>query len=524
MSTQPPAPQSPSRTAGPADAAAPPALAGRLRTTAIVFMVIAAASPLTVMSGAAPLGFLLGNGPGFPALFLVGAGILVLFAVGLVAMARSVPRTGTFFTYVGYGLGRPAGLAAAHLALVSYTAVQLAVYAYLGAVLRTTVTGAGGPDVPWWLWSLAVVSVCGLMGYRKIDVSSRVLGVLLVGELLILVALVVAVLLRGGGVDGLTPAPFDPAQVTRGAPGVGLMLAMSAFVGFEATTVYRDEAHDPHRTIPRATYVSVVGIGVFYALVTWAMVATWGVDGIVAAASDPATFLSRTVGATLGPVGEVVVEVLLVTSLFACVLSFHNVLTRYQYALSSTGVLPAGLSSVHPRHGSPSVSSFVQSTTAFSLVAVCALVGLDPVLQIFTWFSGLVPLALAALMVATSVAVLRYFRRHPEAKPPRAPRWKTVVAPVLGALGLLLAISLMVRYFPMLVGDHDDAGAPVFGPVSLSLLAALVVVPVAGLVQAAVLRARGVPLDLERIEAEVEAAPAARTGEVSPGGGAAGRP
>ena len=76
-----------------------PKLPGSLGVTAIVFMVVAAASPLTVVGGAAPLGFLLGNGVGFPTLFATSAVILVLFSVGLSAMAKHVAKPGAFFTY-----------------------------------------------------------------------------------------------------------------------------------------------------------------------------------------------------------------------------------------------------------------------------------------------------------------------------------------------------------------------------------------------------------------------------------------
>lgn len=108
-----------------------PKLSGSLGVTAIVFMVVAAASPLTVVGGAAPLGFLLGNGVGFPTLFATSAVILVLFSVvGLSAMAKHVAKPGAF-TYVGYGLGRSAGLAAAWVAMLTYTTVQIAVYGYI---------------------------------------------------------------------------------------------------------------------------------------------------------------------------------------------------------------------------------------------------------------------------------------------------------------------------------------------------------------------------------------------------------
>lgn len=151
---------------------APRALTGSLGATAIVFMVVAAASPLTVIGGAAPLGILLGNGVGFPALYAVSAIILLLFAVGLSAMSRHIPRPGAFFTYVGYGLGRSTGLAAAWIAMLTYTAIQVSVYGYIGYILSYTLQTYTGVTLPWWLMALAIIGLVGVLGYRHIDLSS----------------------------------------------------------------------------------------------------------------------------------------------------------------------------------------------------------------------------------------------------------------------------------------------------------------------------------------------------------------
>jgi len=461
-------------------------LQGSLGVTAIIFMVVAAASPLTVVGGAGPLGILIGNGVGYPALYAVSAVILLLFAVGLAAMTRHVPRPGAFFTYIGYGLGRPSGLAAAWTAILTYTTIQVAVYGYVGYLLEITIVSVGGPDLPWWLYALATVALVGILGYRHIDLSSKVLGVLLIAEVAIVLVLVGAVVIDGGP-EGLSLAPFEPANIASGSPGVGLMFAIAAFIGFEATAIFRDEARDPDRTIPRATYGAVVGIGVFYTLSTWGLVMAWGPNGVLdAAAENPATLMLRTVAIYLGAVGEVVVNVLLLTSMFACVLSFHNVLTRYQHAMSSAGVLPEAVSGVHARHLSPHVSSLVQTVTAGVLLAAFALLGLDPLLQVFTWLSGVATVAIVVLMAVTSIAVIVYFTRNRQDRRP----WNTMIAPALGFVGLAVSAMVIVAYFPVMVGDVDAAGAPTFGAVTWALLALVVVVPAFGYAQAAWIRRR----------------------------------
>jgi len=461
-------------------------LTGSLGVTAIVFMVVAAASPLTVVGGAAPLGILLGNGVGFPALYAISAVVLLLFSVGLATMARHVPKPGAFFTYTGYGLGRSTGLAAAWIAMLTYTTIQVSVYGYIGFILSYTVESTGGPALPWWLFSLAVIALVGLLGYRHIDLSSRVLGVLLIAEVGIVLVMVAAVMATGGA-QGLSLETFAPSQVASGSPGVGLMFAIAAFIGFEATAIFRDEAKDPDRTIPRATYAAVVGIGVFYTLASWGLVMAWGPDGIMdAAAEDPGSLILRTMSVYLGSVGEIVTNVLLITSMFACVLSFHNVVTRYQHSMSNAGVLPERLGAVHAKHLSPHVSSLVQTITAIVLIALFAIFQLDPVLQVFTWFAGVATLAIAILMAATSIAVIAYFVRTRKDRRP----WQTIVAPALGFVGLVVSAVLITANFPLLVGDVDADGMPVFGALSWVLLGLVVLFPVLGYVQAAWIKAR----------------------------------
>lgn len=445
------------------DTSASRSLSGSLGAGSIVFMVVAAAAPLTVVAGSVPLGVALGNGAAFPATFAVCCVVLLLFAVGFCAMSRHVPDAGAFYTYVRRGLGRAPGLGAAFLALVTYTAVQLAVYGYLGATLDGLVQHYGGPAVPWWAYALAVLAVVGVLGYRHIELSSKVLGVLLLCEVGIVLVFDAVVTARGGSPSGLSTALFDPAKIGSGSVGIAIMFAIASFIGFEATAIFRDEARDPARTIPRATYTALLLITAFYALSAWAVVSAWGDDAAVAqAGTDPGTMLITTVGTYLGTAGADVVQVLLVTSLFAAALSFHNVLARYAFSLGNSGALPSHCGRSHGRHGSPHVASVVQTVSALVLVALFAVTGMDPVTQVFSWMAGTATLGVLALMTMTCLAVLVFFRRT------GADRrvWHTVVAPLLGFAGLAACLALTIGNFPTLIGGSATLAA-VIGSVLL---------------------------------------------------------
>ena len=114
-------------------------LTGRLGTAGIVFMVIAAAAPLTVIGGNMPLAMGLGNGAGAPVGFLIAALVLLLFSIGFVTMTPHVPEAGAFFSYVTVGLGQRMGKGIAVVALIAYTAIQVGIYGYIGWAIADTV-------------------------------------------------------------------------------------------------------------------------------------------------------------------------------------------------------------------------------------------------------------------------------------------------------------------------------------------------------------------------------------------------
>lgn len=427
-----------------------PGLSGKLGVTSIVFMVIAAAAPLTVIGGNAPLAISEGNGAGAPVGFLIATVGLLLFSFSFVRMTPHVRKAGAFFAYIERGLGRIAGGGAAFLALVAYTALQAGMWGYLGGAFSSLIEHYSGWAPPWWACAALVLVFVAVLGYRHIELSSKVLGVALVAELAIVVAMDTAIF-ASGGAHGITGASFTPTEILSGPLGIAVLFSVTGFVGFESTAVYRHEARNPERTVPKATYISVVLIGVFYALSSWAMVEGWGVDRITAQARrSPDDLMLDTARQYLGTLAGDVMQVLLISSLFACVLSFHNIVARYQYALARRNWLPARLGEVHPRHHSPSRSSLVQSATAAVILAVFAVLGLDPLTQIFSSMAGIATPGVVALMLSTTVAALVFFARARSVRPRFGSR---VLMPVLGILALGGALWLVVANLPVVVGS-----------------------------------------------------------------------
>ena len=91
-------------------------------------------------------------------------------------------------------------------------------------------------------------------------------------------------------------------------------------------------------------------------------------------------------------------------------------------------------------------------------MAVSALAQLDPVLQIYTWYSGAGAVGVIFMMTLTSAAILGFAKNYrPHAT--TTPRANTGVlfATALGGIGLLLVLGISLWNFPFLVDGTTAA-------------------------------------------------------------------
>lgn len=135
----------------------------------LVFFVVAAAAPLSVMSGVSPLAIGFG-GVTAPGGYLTGGIVMAIFAVGFI----------------------PA----------------------LGVFAHDTLDSLFGLDLPWGLWAVIGGAVVAALGYLNVTLSAKVLGLLLGLEVLILLVFAVPVLLQGRR-RGLELRLLQPGRYVR---------------------------------------------------------------------------------------------------------------------------------------------------------------------------------------------------------------------------------------------------------------------------------------------------------------------
>ncbi|MFF3515827.1 APC family permease [Streptomyces sp. NPDC002573] len=428
----------------------PTELHGSLSTLKVAALSLAAAAPLIGIAGTVPLSMSIGNGAGAPGAYLIATATLLCFAVGYAAISRRVTSTGGFYTYVARSLGRPSAAASGTLALLAYNAMVVALAGGIGYFARLVGQLLLNADLPWWGFSVGFVALMGICGYRKIDISGRILTVLMALEFSVLTLLTVAIILIKG-TAAFPAAAFSPHTVFSGAPSVAIMFAFGSFCGFEAVAVYALETRMPKRTLPRAMYIAVVTVGFFFCLSSWTLVGALGVDQVRnIAGKEQGMMVLGVAGDFLGPAMVALIAILIITSAFACLLASHNAASRYLYALGHERLMPQAVGRTHPVHQAPYVASLTQTGLCLLIVTVYAAAGLDPYRNLTTTMSGISTLGIMLLEATVCVAVMVYFRKDPDWH-----WWRTLLAPAIAFLGLLASTVVVWINFNTLTGSDS---------------------------------------------------------------------
>lgn len=420
-----------------------------LGVAGVVFLVMAAVAPLTGMIVVASLAIALGNGGGMPATFLIVVAVLILFAVGYAQMSKQLVNAGGFYAFVVKGLGKTGGLVAGFIATMGYNFFVAGAIGTSGFFMQEVI-GGWGLHIHWYVWGLLSIIAAFILASIGIDFSAKILGVALVLEVAILLVFDFSVLFQ----TGFSFEAFSPEFVFTGTLGAGLLLAATGFLGFEATSLFSEEARNPLKTIPRATYVAICAIGFILAFSTWAVVSATG----VAKAKDVAgehlengDLIFSLSQQYLGPVLTTIMEILLLVSLFAALLAFHNAATRYLFSLGRARILPHGLSKTR-KNGVPQRAMLVNGIFAAVVAGLffVFLPDLPPILSLVPSMIGFGTLCVIVLQMLAALAIVVYFRVK---KDPRW--WKTFIAPGIGFLGLLAIVVMAIINFPLLAGSDN---------------------------------------------------------------------
>ncbi len=435
----------------------------------VLFLTVTGAAPMSAMLGNVPFAAGYGIGSHTPAAFLLATIVLTIFSVGYAAMAARVSTVGGFYSFISQGLGREIGMSAGITSLVCYSIFEASLYGLFAFFGTAWLKSHFGIDIGWLWLALAAVAGAGLLSYRDVKLSAAILGVALVAEVAILAVFVVGVLFAKSGTNftgeslnvlnvatAVAPQTVGTVAIPAGAAAVGIFMAFWSWVGFEMAPNYAEESRDPKRIVPKSLYYSVIGLGLFYTLVSWCVVAAYPTEGdmLAKAFSDSGNFFLSPLEQFVGTWAKEIMAILILTSSFACGMAFHNTASRYMYSLGREGVLPASLGDTHDSYQSPHKASMVQSILAAIWIVLFAVFNgtNDPNAQaylgVYTLFAVLGTGLLLVLQAVVSLAIISYFRKYGGGN-----TFSTLIAPAVSFVAQIILVWMLISNLATLGGQ-----------------------------------------------------------------------
>ena len=225
---------------------------------------------------------------------------------------------------------------------------------------------------------------------------------------------------------------------------------------------YGEESRDPKRIVPRALYISVIGLGIFYTMTAWASLGGYPSThaAIAASQSNAAEYFLTPASQYAGRWVASVMSYLIITGSFACGMAFHNTTARYMYSLGREGLAPRALGRTHPRWKSPHIASVTQSVVAAIIIGLFAVfTGSDnPNSQAYLQLYGLMAvmgvIIILSVQAVVSLSVLVYYERFHKDE---VDWWKTRLAPLISFFSQAFVVYLLFTNITFLGGGYNYA-------------------------------------------------------------------
>src|SRR6516165_3029911 len=162
----------------------------------VLFLTVTGSAPISAMMFNTPIVVGFGQGIGAPAAFIFATIVLTIFSVGYVAMARKKTTAGGFYSYISHGLGRELGIGTGYASVVAYSVFEASLAGGFAYFLSLKLNQFG-VNIAWPWLALAMVLIISILTYFDVRISSMVLAVVLISEVVILLIFDVFLFARG---------------------------------------------------------------------------------------------------------------------------------------------------------------------------------------------------------------------------------------------------------------------------------------------------------------------------------------
>ena len=337
-----------------------------------------------------------------PMAYLVALVVMLFTASSYGKMSRAIPSAGSAYTYVRESIHPNVGFMVGWTALIDYMLLPmvncLIIRSYLEAVF---------PGTPGWIWVVGYCIITTSVIYFTMRGTSNLNMLLLVFSIVVMavfVAMVWGQLAAGEGVGTVASMdPFFHSGVQMGAVLTGATIVCFSFIGFDAVTMYVEEAKSP-KIVPRAILLTVLIGGAIFLIAgyfsqlrfpDWEVFAPGGDMQYIEDSTLP--LMGKEVG---GGVLQAVLTAAGFAATFASGLASHASVSRMLLVMGRNNVLPKKVFGyINPKTSTPTFNIILTGLVcmlaiAFTLEMIAAFINFGALIafsfvniSVIAWFA-----------------------------------------------------------------------------------------------------------------------------------------
>ena len=202
-----------------------------------------------------------------PSAYVLALVVMMFTAISYGRMTRIFPSAGSSYTYTSATISPNVGFLIGWAALLDYLLLPL-----VNALIIRSYMYSFFPTVPAWIWVIAYVAAITGMCLFSMTNTSRVnmvlvvFEVVLIGVFLILAAKSLMDGMGNGTIFSSTPMWHEGVHLNLVI--TGATIVAFSFIGFDAITMYTEEAKDAS-TVPRAIVLALLIGGAIFFVAAW---------------------------------------------------------------------------------------------------------------------------------------------------------------------------------------------------------------------------------------------------------------
>jgi amino acid transporter len=259
-----------------------------------------------------------------------------------------------------------------------------------------------------WVLFIVILAAAVLVAYLGISTSSSADLILVTGEMAVIAALAITILVKIG------PAHYSAAVLSPGSsPNMrlsditdGMIYGITAFAGFEAAAALGEETRNTRRAVPATIIGIVVVTGIFYLLVVCAEKFAAGRRGIAGFAGQ-ASPLGNLTSQYWSPSALWTIDLVIFLTGLGFVIAATNAGIRVLFAMGRERVFPGSFARLSRRQ-TPVLA--IGSLAVLSLVLGLPLTYVYGGIPTFGYLAGIGGLPVVLVYLAVNIAVIRAFR------------------------------------------------------------------------------------------------------------------